>query len=345
MQAIQRFGHQALRLWALILLSLVVVGSLTGCTGGAGAKKEVWIYTSIYKSVIDEISGPMQAAFPEVKIQWFQGGSEVVASKVNAELAAGGTKADLLLTSDPFWYLELKRKDLLLPYDSAAAKAVPSDLRDPDQAFVTVRIPVMVLALHPGKHTGAKPISFRDLGMARFKDLVSMGSPLESGTMFTTVALLAEKYGWDFFKTLRTQGLIAAGGNSSVMTRIETGERPVGILLLENILAGKPKGSPVEAIYPDDGAVPIPSPIAIVKQKDQPEDVKRMYDWFFTETAQKAIVKSGMYSPLPNIAAPEGAKSWAELAQHLMPWTPQTVENVLAKRDEIKKRFAEAVLH
>ncbi|HTL11164.1 MAG TPA: ABC transporter substrate-binding protein [Bdellovibrionota bacterium] len=344
MQMWQRFGRRTLGLWAMILLSVIVLGSWVGCNG-QGSQKEVWIYTSIYKSVIDEISGPMQAAFPGVKIQWFQGGSEVVAAKVNAELAGGGTHADLLLTSDPFWYLELKRAGLLVTYDSSAASAVDPALKDPDHAFVTVRIPVMVIAQNPDKLKGKAPASFHDLIDARFKDQVTMGSPLESGTNFTAAAFLSEKYGWNYFKVLRAMGIVAAGGNSSVMTRVETGERPLGILLLENILAGVPKGTPVKAIYPTDGAVPIPSPIAIVKQKDQPEEVKKIYDWFFSELAQKAIVKSGMYSPLPTIPAPEGALSWAELKKTLMPWTPETVNRMLARRDEVKKQFTETVLH
>ena len=51
-------------------------------------------------------------------------------------------------------------------------------------------------------------------------------------------------------------------GNVSVITRIETRERPVGVVLLENILKAQAKGSPVKAIYPTDGGIPVPSPIA-----------------------------------------------------------------------------------
>jgi len=313
---------------------------------GCSNKEQVWIYTSLYKETISEIKKDLQKDFPDVEIKFYQGGSEIVASKVNAELAAGGTKADLLITSDPFWYLELKNKQLLLPYNSPKAKAVPSHLKDPDHAFACSRIPVMVMAYNSEvleqKNT---PKTWKELLQTQWKDKVSMGSPLESGTNFTTVSFLSETYGWNFFKGLRKLNIISAGGNSSVMTRMETKERPVGIVLLENILKSQQKGSPVKPIYPQDGVIAIPSPIAITKDTKNPELTKKVYDWFFSDKAQNAIVKSGMYSPLPHINPPKNARPWKELSANAMKWSPEVLKTILNKRSLIKKNFSEIVLH
>lgn len=314
-------------------------------TSSCSNKPEFWIYTSLYKDTINEIEPTLQKQFPNVKIQFYQGGSETVASKVNAELTSGKTKADLLITSDPFWYVEMKKKGKLLKYESAAAKHAPKSFSDPDGYFEVNRIPVMVLGYHSEAIKPEElPRTWKELTESKWKDKVSMGDPLQSGTNFTTAAFLSDRYGWDFFKKLRSQNLIAAGGNSSVLNRIETKERPVGVLLLENILKAMKKNSPVRPLYPTDGVIAIPSPIAITSDTKDPELAKQIYDWFFSDYAQNEIVKSGMYSPLPHIAPPQGAPDWSNLKQRAMPWSEAFRQKILDKRAEIKQKFTEVVL-
>lgn len=331
-----------LRVGIGILALLAVSFSFTRCSG----KKEIWIYTSIYKEVIAELDPALHAAFPDISVKWYQAGSENVASKVNAELAAGKTQADLILTSDPFWYLELKKAGKLIPYKSPAAQGVPAHFADPDGAFTTVRIPVMVVGYNSESIKEAElPKTWKDLADPKWKTKLSVGNPLESGTCFSTVALLTKLYGWDYFAQLRKLDLVSAGGNSSVITRIETRERPMGIVLLENILKAMKKGSPVRPHYPQDGVIPVPSPIAILQNTEHPEIARKIYDWFFSEAAQKAIVSSGMYSPLATIPSPDKAKPWKELEGNMVKWSNEILNEIYASREQIKAKFSEVVLH
>jgi iron(III) transport system substrate-binding protein len=325
------------------LLIYVGIGLiLSGCT----QKKKVWIYTSIYKEVIEEIKAPLQAAIPEAEIEWFQSGSENVASKVSTELAAGRTKADLILTSDPFWYYELKQNGKLLPYKSEAAKNIPSDFTDPDAAFALVRLPVMVIGYNSeALQADELPKTWKDLAQPKWKGKIAMPSPLESGSSFTAVAIHSHLLGWDFFKELRKQEILAAGGNSTVITRLETRERTLGIVLLENILKAQAKGSPVRPIYPEDGVIPVSSPIAIMKDSAHPEIAKKIYDWFYSEASQKAMVRSGMYSLIPGIDSHNLAKPIKDLMPRMAKWTPELLKQLYGEREQIKAKFAEIVLH
>src|SRR5207253_1444548 len=113
---------------------------------------------------------------------------------------------------------------------------------DTEHFWAVSRLPVMVIGYNTDIYKEAEaPKSFADLVLPKFKNKIAMGSPLESGTTFTTVALLSEKLGWDYFSKLRANGALSAGGNSAVLSRIETKERPVGIILLENLLAARRK--------------------------------------------------------------------------------------------------------
>lgn len=324
----------------LATFAIAVLG-LTGCS----KKKEIWIYTSLYKEVIAEMTPMLEKAVPGVKIQWYQGGSENIASKVSAELSAGKAKADLILTSDPFWYEELKEAGKLLTYESPAAKNVQRDFSDPANTYTAVRLPVMVIGYNSDAMKPADlPKTWKDLALAKYKNKIAMPSPMESGTAFMTAALLSQKYGWDIFKDFRKNEMLAAGGNSSVINRLETKEKVVGIVLLENILKAWGKGSPVRPIYPEDGAIPISSPTAIMKDSDNPEEAKKVYDWFFTEEAQKSIIKSGMYSLLPGMPAPENALPYDQLKAKMMPWSESVLLSLFKSRDQIKSQFNETVM-
>ena len=129
--------------------------------------------------------------------------------------------------------------------------------------------------------------------------------PLASGTAFTTWSALDAVYGPQWVAAARGQGLIAQGGTSSVLARMESGERPVGVILLENLLL-KPD-SPARAILPSDGAVAVAGPVAIPRGCPDLHAAERFVAWLMTEPAQAAIVAGGMHSPLPGAPAPAGA--------------------------------------
>src|SRR6186997_640051 len=99
---------------------LVLLILLVGCTKSSN-KKEIWVYTSLYKDTIADIEPKLKAQFPDLQVNFFQAGSEEVASKVSAEELGGGTKADVLIFSDRFWFEEMASKGRLHAYNSPAS--------------------------------------------------------------------------------------------------------------------------------------------------------------------------------------------------------------------------------
>jgi iron(III) transport system substrate-binding protein len=323
---------------AVSLLSVAVA-----CGGGAADRPTVTIYTSVYEHVIAALEPVLEERFPDLTIRWFQRGSEDVAARLNSEIAAGRVAADLVMTSDPFWYEELKQAGHLLGYRSAHAAGVPAALTDPDAAFVTVRVPVIVLVVNTTRVEAARrPRTFRELTEPAWAGRVTMGDPNRSGSAFTAVAALARKYGWQYFEDLHRQNVLAAGGNSTVLSRVMTGEKDVGIILLENVLQARTQNAaaPIDIVYPEDGAILVPSPIAIMKATAVPGAARRLYDFFLSETGQAAMVAGWMYSPLETVAGPPGARPWREVfASPLVPWTFEYLRETTAAREEIKRRF------
>jgi iron(III) transport system substrate-binding protein len=332
--------------------SLLVAASLlsvaAACGGAGGDRPTVTIYTSLYEHVIAALDPVLQRRFPDLTIRWFQRGSEDVAARLNGEIAAGRIGADLVMTSDPFWYEELKQAGHLLEYRSPAAASMPVSLADPDGAFVTVRVPVMVLVVNTTRvAAGTRPRTFQELAGPAWAGRVTMGDPNRSGSAFTAVAALTRKYGWEYFESLRRYDILAAGGNSTVLSRVMTGEKDVGIILLENLLQAREQNAaaPIAVVYPEDGAVLVPSPIAIMKATAVPDAARRLYDFFLSAAGQAAIVSGWMYSPFEAVPGPPGARPWREVfAVPLVPWTVEYLRETTAAREEIKRRFNAIVM-
>ena len=315
---------------------------LLGC-GGPPAE-ELWIYTSIYKEVYPLFEPGLAAAFPGVEFRWYQSGSEKIAAKILAEERGGGTKADLLMTSDLFFYQELEKLGLLLPLRGPVFDRVPAEYRDADGAFAVVRFPLMVIAYNHELVAGDDvPAGFEALLDPRYRGRLTMPSPLESGSTLTTVLYLHQRFGPSYFEGLRANDVLAAGGNGATLSRIQSGERPVGIVLLENVLKAKSLGlESVEVAFPQEGALPIPSPLAILKHTRDEDLARRVLDWFFSKAARKIVVRGFMHTAFPEDPPPAGAPAWTEIRRH--PWDLETFERWGEKRQEVKTLFQQIVL-
>jgi iron(III) transport system substrate-binding protein len=322
-------------LGAVVVLFALGVG---GC--GEPARPELWIYTSVYREVIDRIAPRVQAALPEVALRWYKAGSEEVAARVTAELAAGACRADVLMTADVFWYENLAQEGHLARLPDDVIKPIPTRFRDPNGHYVTNRTATMVLTVNERVVPRATaPRSFAELAEPRWRGKVVIGDPLKSGTSFVTVATLSKKYGWEYYRRLRANDTMVEGGNSAVLRRVELGERPVGVILMENLLKAAKGRSPAVMIVPDDGAIVIPCPIAILARSRRPDDARRFCLWMNGRPGQEAMAGGWMYPVVAGIAGPAGSPEFEKLlASALCPDAP-LIREVAGSAEEIKETF------
>ncbi|MCK6548107.1 extracellular solute-binding protein [Myxococcota bacterium] len=311
---------------------------------GAAPAGKVTIYTSMYRHVIDAVTPILKAEVPGVDVEWLQSGSEKIATRLDAELAAGAPRADLVMTSDPLYYERLKREGHLLPYASIRALAMPRELVDPDGAYVTARLSVMVLGYDGRKIPAADaPASFAALFSERWRGQVTIPDPLASGTAFTTLVFLTDVLGPDVVDQMKAAGTVASGGNSAALTRIESGEHVAGFLLLENVLAAKRNTSPVAFTVPSEGAVLIPGSIAILKRSTNPAAAKAIYDVILSDAVQREIIRGDMHSPFEALPPPDGAPTLEVLEQGRMKWSRGFTDRAMAGAEALRKRWAEVM--
>jgi iron(III) transport system substrate-binding protein len=303
---------------------------------GEAAAGEVWVYTSLCQPVIDAVDPALREDLPGVEPRWFQSGSEKVAQRFEAESEAGGSPACVLLTSDPFWYAGLADAGRLTPHLPPNVLHLDRGYVDPDGRWVATRVSLMVIGVRSDVPPEDRPASFAALGDAKYAGKVSMPDPLASGTAFTWLAF-ATSDGWDGLRALHAGGLVAAGGSAAVATRVETGERPVGVLLLENVLSARRRGAPIDPVFPSDGAIAVPGPAAIPAGCPNPSAARAVVDWLLGARGQALLASGDLYPAIPTAAPPRGAPPLAEVP--IRPWTPELTTEIRANQADIKEKW------
>lgn len=341
--------RHGLSLVALLIVAAMLAMVAAGCGSSKpaetpksqGPKGTVMIYTSIYPDIIELVKPALKKQFPDLDIQWFQAGTEKVMAKVAGEIEAKKIQADLLMVADPSYYITLKDQNLLLKYDSPNRKDVKIN-KDSEGYWTGVRISNMIIAYNTSKVSEADaPKSFKDLLDPKWKNRIAMPSPLLSGTAYVTAGVLADKYGWQYFEDLKQNGLKVEEGNSAIQNKLLRGEYYAVIILEENILKMMEKKEPVKVVYPSDGTVVIPSPVAIFQASKNQEAAKAVLDWWLSKEGQEVIVKGWMHSVRDDVNPPNGApalKTFIDAATK-PDWVKLSKDN-----EQIKETFRSKVL-
>ncbi|WP_342377190.1 ABC transporter substrate-binding protein [Myxococcus stipitatus] len=331
---------------ALAVLASCRIESAAPSSGTRAASEgaptgEVWVYTSMYQHVLDALEPLLKRELPGVTVRWYQAGSEKVASRLEAERAAGAIRADLLATSDPFLVERLASEGIFLPYASTHVLRVPRALLDLDARYAAIRVSTMVLVHREGSLP--PPPSFAALVDGTWKGRVAIGDPLTSGTAFTWAVFCQSRHGETYFAGLRRQGAIVAGGNAAVLQKVESGEADAGVLLLENALTARARGSRIQVVWPTDGAVTIPGPVAILAKTPNPVAARAVVDVLLSPEGQRLIVEQGdMHAVDPRLAGPRGEPGVEVLLERTQPWTPELLRQGLVRGGALKESFSRA---
>ena len=247
------------------------------------------------------------------------------------------------MVSDPGYYITLKEKNLLLKFDAPNRKFVGDKYKDKEGYWTGVRLSYMLMAYNTTKVKPEEaPKSFKDLADPKWKNKLAMANPLLSGSILTVAADLSQRYGWEYFTALKANGLKIEGGNTAVQNKLITGEYHVGIIGEENILKMAAKGEPLKVAYATDGAVILPSPIAIFAGTQNPEAAKAVTDWWLSKEGQQAIVTKGwMHSVRDDVAPPKGAPDKAAITKNspMLDWAKFAKE-----AEKIKETFRKLVM-
>ncbi|WP_245986944.1 ABC transporter substrate-binding protein [Azospirillum thermophilum] len=295
------------------------------------------VYTSQPSDQMAEVIKLFNASYPDVKVELFRSGTTEVMNKLQAEFAAGGAKADVVLIADAVAASQLKKDGRLQPYAEAKVGSIPKSLVDPDMSWFGTKL-ITTGIVYNTTLVKAPPKSWKDLLAPEAARSTIMPSPLYSGAAAIHIGTLVQQpgFGWPYVETLAKNGAVAGKGNGSVIEAVARGEKAYGIIIDYMTYNAKAKGSPVDFVVPAEGVSVISQPVAILKGTRNPEAAKAFVDWQLGEASQRQAVAQGYYPVIPSVEAPKGYPPVSSMT--LMSADPAAM---MAADEAMKQKFAE----
>lgn len=306
---------------------LAILGAWLPATAQAGTT--VTLYTSEPLDKINEMKQDFERLNPGITMNIYRSGTQVVISKLQAEMQAGGMLADMLWMADIDYFEDLAKKDFLLAYDPPDTAKVPSKFKYDNARYHEVRLIFNTVAFNTLR-VKTRPTSWKDLTDPQFKGKVGVASPFYSGAAFSTLGthMTMPGLGWDLYQKLKANGGVIEQANGTVAKKLATGEFHVVSVVDFMVRGDKDAGSPVDHIWPKEGAILVATPFAILKAAKNAEGAKAFLRYLYSADGQKTFVKQGYVPVLPGMAGPKG-----------MP--PEKLEVVLTDQAYINKNREE----
>jgi iron(III) transport system substrate-binding protein len=276
------------------------------------AKKEggkVVVYGSLENDTMDLIA----AAFKKktgLETDYWREAANKVTDRVANESRAGRPLFDVVLTTKSTMQL-IQKDGFLGKYDSPSARAFPKEVIDPNLG-PTYRSTIIGVVYNTGIiKPGEAPKSLEDLVKPQYKGKVVIPDASQHTTTAQWMANLhkvmggkekAEKFIRDLAATkpLLVPSLTPAG------ERITTGETPIGIAFVKNVVFYGKKGVPLDYVrlgkFMGDG-----QSITLGAKPPHPNAGKAFVDFFLGEEGLRLmagigefVTRKGIYPPLPD---------------------------------------------
>ncbi|MFP4431005.1 MAG: ABC transporter substrate-binding protein [Spirochaetaceae bacterium] len=280
----------------------------------------ITIYTSVPQGIIDKIQADFMAKYPDIELEVFRAGTGAVIAKVATELEAGELLADLVWVAEPSTYEMFKDQGILLQFTPAEADALAEGMADPEGYYYAGRLINMIIGYNTDL-VDDPPETWSDLLGSRYAGPKGMASPVTSGAALATAYAIAQEHGDNYFRRFRANDGVQARSNGAVRDSLSTGEYETGIVLDYMIRGRKAEGAPVDYVWPKDGTVFIPSPIAIFNTSSNIETAKVFVDYTLSAEGQRTLVELGNFIPIrDDVDPPEGAPRLGEIDAIPIDW-------------------------
>jgi iron(III) transport system substrate-binding protein len=273
----------------------------------AAGQGSVTLYTSESQDKVNEMKADFEKRQPGATLNIYRSGTQVVIGKLQAEMQAGAIQADVLWMADVDFFAQLARKNLLQAYAPSGAEGVPAKFHYEGGRYHEVRLIFNTVGFNTLR-VKERPTSWKDLADPRHKSKVGMASPFYSGAAFSTLGTLVPSpgFGWPFFQRLKDNGVVVEQSNGTVAQKLASGEFHVASVVDFFLRDMKAKGSPVDHVWPREGAILIPTPIGILHGAKNTAGAQAFLRYLYSPEAQRLFAQQGYVPVRPGIEGPTG---------------------------------------
>ena len=276
------------------------------------AKKEggkVVVYGSIENDTMDLIAAALKKK-TGLEVDYWRDAANKVTDRVANESRAGKPLFDVVLTTKSTMQI-IYKEGFLANYDSPSARAFPKEAVDPNLG-PTYRNTIIGIVYNAGiiKPSDA-PKSLEDLVKPQYKGKVVVPDASQHTTTAQWLASLHKVMGGrekadKFIRDLAATKPLLVSSLTPAGERITTGETPIGIAFLKNVVFYGKKGVPLDYVrlgkFMGDG-----QSITLGARAPHPNAGKVFIDFFLGEEGLglmagigEFVARKGIYPPLPD---------------------------------------------
>lgn len=284
----------------------------------AAAKKEgavTWWTAHYDQAAAEQMGAAFKKKYPGIEVSLLRQTAQVLNTRLNSELKAGGTECDIFCSTDEAHYPPLIKGGYLTQFTPPDLDLLPKQFQslNPDHYYHLGAIGFNVINFRSDR-VSAPPKAWKDLLDAQWKGKLTTGHPSFSGYVGQWVTAMLRTYGDQFLKDLAKNSPKINRSVNDTVTDIVSGERQVGSGPDNFSLAKKSAGNPIDIVFPSDGAVVVPGPVAVLKGSKHPNAGQLFVNFMFSKEYSEALVQTFNYplrgdvKPAPGVPALEQIK-------------------------------------
>lgn len=305
-------ARNQLRRVALLCAALLALGA---CSATGNSADSVTLYTSVTQETVDAVVAAFAVDHGEIDVEVFRAPTGELTARIAAEQREGGVQADVVWLTDPLTMQQYDADDLLRDFRPASADQIPGEFRS--DRFWGTRLLAMVIVQQAGLDPGLK--GWDDLADPGYAT-VAFPDPGFAGSALGAMAYLAmtDGFGFDYYQALAVNGGVQVNSPGDVVTGVAESQFVAGMTLAFSARAAIAKGSPIEIVWPEPGAIVMYSPIAIFSSANDPAAAEEFVDFVLTREGQTAIAETGWQPVRADVAwggdgGPVVTPSWSEV--------------------------------
>jgi len=295
-----------------------------GASGSASPSAEaseaptgsIILYTSVPQTTVDPVLVAFGEAHPDVTVELFRAPTGELSARIAADLRdQGRAGGDILWLTDPLSVQAYAEDGMLRSWS-------PRNAADLDPAYVNDTFwgtRVLNMLIVRGTDVEPTPTSWEDLTDPAFAESVAIPNPAFAGSAFGALGYFAQtsEYGLDFYRRLKDNGAIQLNAPDEVTTGVAEGRFKVGMTLDFSARSAAEKGSPVELVWPEPGAIAMYGPIGVVEATENAGASEAFVEFVLSQDGQEAIAGSGWEPVREGAGGPEPGgeqvrPDWAE---------------------------------
>ncbi len=253
-----------------------------------------------------------------IKVELLTMSSGEVLTRLQAEKANPQTDVWFGGGSDAF--IQAAEEGLIEAYDSPNRQNVLPAFRDEEGYWTGVSLVVVGFLVNEDRLNDKGlplPETWADLADAVYADELMASNPNTSGTAYTTVSgvlqVMGEEAGWAYLDQMYANIPYLEKSGSGPAQKALAGEYAIGIVPDPHNTPLENPEAPLVPVFPTDGVLAWPSPVALVTGAKHPDNAKMFIDWCLSPEGQKVLMEASPRVPTTDVETIAGVPSVSDL--------------------------------